>query len=130
MGQSEEKREEVVQERLMTPALYIGSAVIGAAPTLLDTVSAVRHALYVVGLVFLGLAPALAFLVSSAAEVHTAARVTHFAIAVGVIVGLRSLFARAAWPASKRSEAGLLFVLWSLLTIGIGSHLLHAHLGA
>ena len=114
---------------LMTPALYIGSAVIDAAPTLQETVSAMRHALGAMGLVFLGLAPALAFLVSSTSDIHTADLVAHGALAIGVFVGLRTLFARAAWPAARRAQAGLLFVLWSLLTIGIGSHLLHAQLG-
>ena len=110
---------------VMIPALYIGTAMIGAAPPLSEMGRATTQALWGAGLVLLGLCPALCFLIatSNATAAFWLARGT---IGISVAIGLRVLFAAAFHR--HRGRAALLFVVWSLFAIGIGDRLLAVHL--
>ncbi len=105
---------------LMIPALYIATALAGVAPPLGRLARSASEALASFGLIGLGCGPALAFLVITATAASAVEALLGGALLVASAVGLRVLFANAF----EGARAGFVFVQWSLVTIGIGAHLL------
>lgn len=116
----------IVTLAVMTlPALYIATSLAGEAPAFGRVVGAALDALDDAGLVMLGLAPALAFLVVTTQNAHTI-DLALLVVAVPMLLGLRSLFLTLF--ASERpltqvaSRTVLTYVVWSAVALGIGYH--------
>jgi hypothetical protein len=107
---------------LMSPALYIGMTMQGDAPEVRTMTAAIAIALRDTGIVLLGLAMPVAFLVSSAplgwVPLAVGASVVCFAVAVGLCAIHGALF-RTRGP-----RAQLLFAGWSIVGLAIGARLL------
>lgn len=106
---------------LMLPALYIGAAFLGVAPKAQAVARSARAALGDMGVVFLGLAAPLFFLVAASTELGTVRVLGHLIVGVGVALGLRALFIRLFDRRSPRAIG--LFAGWSLVSVGIGAQL-------
>jgi hypothetical protein len=105
----------------MLPALYIGAAFLGVAPRAQAVARSAGAALGDMGLVFLGLAPPLFFLVASSSQGVTVRVLGYTVVTAGVALGLRALFVRLF---DRRSLKALgLFAGWSLVSFGIGASL-------
>lgn len=94
---------------LMLPALYVGSSLVGAAPQLIPMLRSTHRALQEAGMVFVGFALPLAFLVAATTH-HLSAELMGFAVtALGIMLGLRSLFHQlfSPLPDSNRHRSGL-----------------------
>lgn len=106
---------------LMLPALYIGSAFLGVAPKARAVARSSKEALKDMGIIFLGLAPPLIFLVAASMEGSTVRLLGSLVVGLGVALGLRALYVRLF---DRRSfKAVGLFAGWSLVCVGIGAQL-------
>jgi len=107
---------------LTLPALYIATAVVGAAPPVGKVMRAVGRALCSLGLVMAGFAMPLLFLGASAGE-GTAFALGAVTVAVSAVIALRVLHAalyEGAFPVTGR---GLLFWTWAVIALVIGARL-------
>jgi hypothetical protein len=107
---------------LTLPALYIATAVVGAAPPVGHVVRAVGRALHALGLVHLGFVMPLLFLGASSGE-GTAFALGAATVATGSLIGLRVLHGalfEGAFPVTGR---GALFWTWAAITLVIGARL-------
>ena len=107
---------------IMLPALYIGAAFLGVAPSARSVVTAAGSALADTGTVFLGLAPALAFLVVASTRPASVELLGYLAVALAVVIGLRALYLRLFMERAARVVP--LFACWAAVSVGIGARLL------
>ena len=105
------------------PALYIATAATGSAPSAEQMAAAVGRALAAIGLVLLGLAGPLLFLVTTSSEPLTGLALGSAALAASAMFGLgalyRSLFAGQV-PSLVRDG---LFLTWAIVALVIGARL-------
>ncbi|MBI3072344.1 MAG: hypothetical protein HYY84_09520 [Deltaproteobacteria bacterium] len=107
----------------MVPALFIGAAYVGPVPAAAAFARATLYALRNAGVVLLGLAAPLAFLVATTLHPNTSLAFGAAALAAAGIIGLRSLVS-ALWSRESMSSASvLLFVFWSCAYLAIGATL-------
>ncbi len=106
---------------LMLPALYIGAAFLGVAPKARAMARSGSAALADTGIIMLGLAPSLLFLIAASTKGTTVVTLGTLVLGVSVLLGLRALFLRLF---DRRSLLALaLFLGWSLVSVGIGGQL-------
>jgi len=107
---------------LMVPALYIGITLIGRAPPARDVALAVGRAARAGGLVWLGVAPAAAFVLTSieGRDVISAGGVA--IVWAGVAIALRVLWDELAMSQAP-AAAKVMFIGWALVAQGIGGRL-------
>lgn len=111
---------------LTTPALYIGAAFAGVAPSPRAAGAAAGSALADMGRVMLGLAPPLLFLAATAGEGATVAWLGRGAVLLAALVGLRLLKWRLFDDIEDGGRGVAVFGTWALVALGIGLHLLNA----
>jgi hypothetical protein len=107
---------------LTLPALYIATAVFGAAPPVGHVVRAVGRALQALGVVLLGVAMPLGFLVATAGQGASFA-LGALALAGAAAIGLRALHGALFEHGPAVSGRGLLFISWALIALVIGARL-------
>jgi len=108
---------------MMAPALYIGMTLVGAAPPASRVGAGVVRALRASGVVMAGLAPALAFLLST--TLSNIPMYVFGALAVGgaTLAGLHALWSELVTAPEHRLRAIPVFGLWALVSLGLGAHL-------
>lgn len=113
------------------PALYIGAAVFGVAPSARRVAASAAEGLAAAGLAFLGLAPALLFLLSTSVDEASALPLLLGTIvaAIGAFFGLRAFHQRLFAGVEQRGRAFAVFAGWSLVAAGIGARLFLASFG-
>jgi len=104
---------------LMLPGLYIASAFADIAPPARDVARGALRALEALGLCALGLAPALAFLVSTSTSAVTNLVLGHVVLALAAMLGLTAFY-RSLFADRPAVRAVPLFGFWALLTVAIG----------
>lgn len=114
---------------VMLPTLYIGAAILQVAPTASELGRAAVAALERSSVVFLGLVPALAFLVATSVEGITASLLTKGVVALGAILGLGAFYRLVFGEAEHRARVVALFAVWALVCLAIGAHLFSAAQG-
>ena len=105
---------------VMLPALYIGAGLLELAPRGQAVMNGAVEGLVRCSWACLGLAPAFAFLVGTSTSGVTAALMAFAFVAVAVALGLRGLFLTTfggGWRATS------FFVVWSVVSLGIGTRL-------
>jgi hypothetical protein len=107
----------------MTPALYIGVSLCGVAPGVGAVLSALGRGLWSCGVLLLGLAPLLAFLLATNRGETAAGLFGFAAVFAGALAGLRALYAALLPEAADRRRAALVFAAWALVSLGIGARL-------
>jgi hypothetical protein len=107
---------------LTLPALYIGSAFTGGAPAAAELLASAGRALRDLGVVALGLIPALIFLAATSEDPLASAWIGSGVLGLAALFGVRSL--HQALGTGRRLEARLLFLAWATLTVGLGARLL------
>lgn len=108
---------------IMVPALYIGGAYLGPVPSANAFLAANLKALRDAGLVLLGLAAPLAFLVATTLHPYTSLAFGAAALALACLVGMRSLLAALRRADGMSSAAALLFGVWCICFLAIGATL-------
>lgn len=107
---------------LMVPALYIAITMVGRAPPAHEVAVAVGRAARACGLVWLGLAPAAAFVLTSIQGRDVIAAGGTAIVWAGVVIALRVLWDELAmWRAPWGSQG--IFIVWALVAQGIGGRL-------
>jgi hypothetical protein len=107
---------------LTLPALYIATAVLGAAPPIGRVMRAVGRALCSLGLVNAGFALPLLFLGASAGE-GTAFALGAATVAVSAVIALRVLYAGLYEGTFAVTGRGMLFWTWAVIALVIGARL-------
>ena len=105
---------------LMAPALYFAGAFLGVTPPVHQMVVAVRATLRELGILLVGLAPALLFLVVSAQRGTTVMVLGHVVLGLATLVVLVAFNRRLFAGQPRRVVAFLFYMVWSALCIGIG----------
>lgn len=105
------------------PALYIGAAYLGAAPSAATVVNASKRALRNIGVVFLGTAPAIAFLMVSLDSTITAGILAFLVMGFGSAVGLRSFYTCVS-RVERKGHALVMFLVWAGVSLQAGAHVL------
>ena len=111
---------------VMLPTLYIGAALLKIAPSASELGSAALFALERSSLVFLGLAPALAFLIGTSVQASTASILSNSVLALGAVLGLVAFYRLVFVDPQHRVRAIGLFTAWSIVSLTIGAHLFNA----
>ena len=107
---------------IMLPALQIACAFGGFAVSPRQTVIAATEGLGRAGLVLLGLAPVVVFLLASSDAVSTPVRVGTVAVGLSALVGMR-VMRRTLFGDEPTRNAKLLFGAWAAIGNGIASSL-------
>ncbi len=107
---------------LMVPALYIGITLIGRAPPAREVAVAVGRAARACGLVWLGVAPAAAFVLTSIEGRDVISAGGLAMIWAGVAIALRVLWDELAMSRAPFG-AKTVFICWALIAQGIGGRL-------
>ena len=105
------------------PALYVGTAYLGAAPSAPAVVKASKRALRDIGVVFLGMAPAIAFLMVSLDSTFTAGILAFLVMGFGSAVGLRTFYTRVSCV-ERKGHALVMFLVWAGVSLQAGAHVL------
>jgi len=105
---------------ISAPALYIGAAVVRAAPSPGAVLSGLARGLDDAGLALLGLLPAILFLGATARRAEVAAVVALAALAGSMLFGLRLLYGRVFPTVEARVRALPVFGAWAAVSLGIG----------
>jgi hypothetical protein len=111
------------------PALYIATAVTGAAPPLDHVARAVGRALFALGLAALGLAAPLLFLTTTTTDAGAAYGLTSVALVTALAIGLRVLHRELWGPGLRTIALDLTFLAWAVSALIIGARL-YAELAA
>ncbi len=114
---------------VMLPTLYIGAAILQVAPSASELGRAAVAALERSSVVFLGLVPALGFLVATSVEGVTAGLLTKGVVALGAVLGLGAFYRLVFTQREHRGRVLALFTVWSLVCLAIGAHLFAAAQG-
>lgn len=113
----------VVVAAVMLPALYIGAALLGIAPSIRRVLAAAAGAFRSASLLFLGTAPAVAFLVTTREADARLWFLGQGVVLVGAALALRELYVRAFESCDAHLKAVPLYAAWALVSLGIGAHL-------
>lgn len=108
---------------VMLPTLYIGAALLGIAPSATTMGRAAANSLTRSSVVFLGLTPALVFLIGTSTELSTARLLTNGVLALGAALGLTAFYKKVFTEPKIRGRAVALFAAWAGVSIAIGAHL-------
>jgi hypothetical protein len=108
---------------MMVPALYIGAAQFGVAPSAGRVVVAAVAALRASGTLLLGLAPASLFLLATSQSALLSWVLGFLVLGASQLVALRTLYALIAPENGRRLRALPVFVLWSVVALGLGAQL-------
>ncbi len=114
---------------VMLPTLYIGAAILQVAPSASELGRAAVEALERSSVVFLGLVPALAFLVATSVESITAGLLTKGVVGLGAVLGLSAFYRLVFDDRAHRGRILALFSVWSVVCLAIGAHLFNAAQG-
>jgi hypothetical protein len=106
----------------MMPALYIGLAVTGAAPSAAGVALATGRGLRAMGLALLGVVAPLLFLLATVQDSRMAIALGSLVVGGAAFAGLRALH-RALFGAAGPARAQAVMLVWSLLALGIGARL-------
>jgi len=117
----------VVVAAMMVPALYIGAALLGIAPSARKVAGGVFTAFRSASLVLLGLAPAVAFMVASASEDQSMGLLGQGVVLIGGLMALRALYREVFDECASRARAVALYGVWAVVSLGIGGHLYVTH---
>lgn len=109
---------------LMAPALYIGLSLVGAAPPATQVVRSVGRGLRAKGIVLAGLAPAAAFLVTTASHVIVTYALATLVLAGAALVGMRRVYRELFPDGASLARATALFVAWAVVSLLLGAQLL------
>ena len=101
------------------PGLYIGSAILGAAPDVKSTLYLALGAVRDMGVGMLGLAPALLFMSATASSADEATVVGTIVLGLGALLGVRAFYSRSS-EVVRDPRALPVFAIWSVLSLGIG----------
>lgn len=113
----------VMVAAVMLPALYIGSALLGVAPSIHRIVSASASAFRSAALLFLGTAPAVAFLVTTREADARLWFLGQGVVLIAAVLALRELYVQAFTGCAAHMRAVPLYGAWALVSLGIGAHL-------
>lgn len=105
-----------------SPALYIATAALGAAPPLAQVARAFAVALAAFGVALAGLVLPAAFLSLSSLSPTTTIAVATGALAAAAVLALRRLARELAAPGGSWL-ASVVFLVWAAATAGIGGRL-------
>jgi hypothetical protein len=105
------------------PALYIATAATGSAPSAERMASAVGRALAAIGLVLLGLATPVWFLVATSSEMFTAVALGSATLAAAALFGLAALYRTLFTGQVPSLVRDGLFLTWALVALVIGARL-------
>lgn len=106
------------------PALYIASAAAGTAPPVATVARALVTALGAFGIALAGLVLPATFLSLSSLSPSTTIAVTSVALAGAGFLAIRRLAAELGAGTARRSTSStLVFVAWSIATLGIAARL-------
>jgi hypothetical protein len=108
---------------MMVPALYIGAALVGIAPPARKMATGVLAAFRSAGVAFLGVAPAVAFLVATESEDQSMGFLGQAVVLAGGLLALRALYGAVFDDCLARGKAIVLYGAWALISLGIGGHL-------
>lgn len=123
----------VMVAAMMVPALYIGAAMLGVAPSASRVAEGVGAAFRSASVAFLGFAPAVAFLVATESADQSMGFLGQGVVLVGALLAMRTLY-RVVFggdarpdPIAAKTKVVALFAVWALVSIGIGGHLYVTH---
>ena len=105
------------------PALYVGAALAGVGPSAAHLARSVQDALTRTGIIWLGLAPALAFLAATSTSIDGIQIVTRVVLGIGAVFAFQALYKTAFKSAPHRIRAFVLFSIWALVAFGLGLRL-------
>jgi hypothetical protein len=108
----------------LSPALYIGLSLSGAAPAASEVARAVASALCAAGLVLVGLAPATLVLVASTRSSAVIELLGMVVVGGGAVLGLRRLCELLFAGRSVGARAALVFGVWASVALLLGGKLL------
>jgi hypothetical protein len=108
---------------LMIPALYIATTLIGVAPAAERVAAASVSALGAAGTVLLGLAPATLFLIATSRTTLVVWVLGFLVLSAGMLASLRILFSDLFSTSGARLRALPVFLIWTVVTLGLGAHL-------
>jgi hypothetical protein len=111
---------------VMLPTLYIGAALLGIAPSASTVGKAAASSLTRSSVVFLGLTPALVFMIGTSTELSTAQLLTSAVLGLGACLGLVAFYKRLFTSPKVHLRAVALFASWAAVSIAIGAHLFHS----
>lgn len=109
---------------MMVPALYIGASFAGIAPSARRMARATSGTLRDMGRVCLGLTPALAFMAATGHDPSTATVFGILALGAVALLGMRALYLRLFAGQPRRLATLPLYLIWSLVSLGIGWQLI------
>ncbi len=104
---------------LTLPGLYVGSALMGAAPPARVMSRVAIGAFKDQGLVFLGLTPAMLFLCATSTDVYEALVVGTIGVFLGAMVGVRVFFLRLS-RVTEDAHLAWAFALWAIVSAFLG----------
>jgi hypothetical protein len=114
---------------VMAPALYVATTLSGAAPSATQFAEACGRGLRACGIVLLGLAPPLLFLLStSAAAPDLVTALGVMAVAAGTCAALRVVGTAVVGEGGRRFRSMGLFAVWALISLAIGLRLFLDHI--
>lgn len=105
---------------LMAPALYIALSLTGPAPDASQVARAFGQGLRSSGIIFAGLAPAVAFLLATSSSPELLVFVGALVLAAGAVVGLRMLLQSLRQTKSWSARSLAVFVAWAIVLAGLG----------
>jgi len=108
----------------MAPTLYIGSALLGGAPSVGRYAAAAGDALSRLGLALLGLAPAIFFMTAFWQESSIPRMAASLAAALGGFIALRNVSGQL-FPKGKSFILRAFFLVWACVSLAIAAHLFH-----
>lgn len=105
------------------PALYVGLSLFRCAPPTRELLVAAGRALNAIGILLLGLTPALAFLLLTADAPRTVLALCAIpAVAVSALLGLRALLGAIIPTLRQRVLLLPLTAVWSTVVLGLGAY--------
>jgi hypothetical protein len=107
---------------LMLPALYICASLNGFQLTTRRLLEAGQTALYRMGLVLLGFAPALLFIGVSSETPKALLIVAPFAVRIAAAIGVRAIFP-LVFEGSSGLKSKVVFAAWAFVGLGIAESL-------
>lgn len=105
---------------LMAPALYIVGAFLGVAPPVDRILVAARATFRDLGMLLLGMLPALLFLEVTTQRDETVLVLGHAVIGLATTLALIAFFRRVFAGEHKRVVPVLLYLVWSAVCLGMG----------
>jgi hypothetical protein len=113
----------VLAAAITLSALYIGAALLGIAPPARKMASGVFASFRSASVLWLGFAPAIAFMVATGSEDQSMGLLGKAVVLIGGLMALRALYLAAFDECASRFKAVALYSAWTLVSLGIGGHL-------